>query len=99
MEDVKSSLAILTIETPKIIFAVDPVIAMLDFFTSPFQNGTSSRQEAGIQYDASQINGGTFDYRVDLHDASISVLENDADPETQAIELTISQVLLSQQVI
>jgi vacuolar protein sorting-associated protein 13A/C len=100
MEDVKSSLAILTIETPKIIFAVDPVIAMLDFFTSPFQNGTSLRQEqAGTQYDAPQVNGGTFDYRVDLHDASISVLENDADPETQAIELTISQVLLSQQVI
>ena len=96
--DVRSSLAILTIETPKIIFAVDPVIAVLEFFTSPFQNGTSTRQEQASQYDASQLNEGTFDYRVDLHDASISVLENDADPETQAIELTINQVLLSQQV-
>ena len=97
--DVRSSLAILTIETPKIIFAVDPVIAMLEFFTSPFQNGIPTKQEhASIQYDAPQVNEGTFQYRIDLHDASISVLENDADPETQAIELTISQVLLSQQV-
>ncbi|KAK2461917.1 hypothetical protein APHAL10511_006380 [Amanita phalloides] len=97
-DDNRASLAILTIETPRIIFAVDPVIALLEFFTSPFQDMTSMGQNhPDSENNASRVNGGTIEYRIDLHDASISVLENDADPESQAIELTISQVLLSQQ--
>ncbi|KAJ7706184.1 vacuolar protein sorting-associated protein 13 [Mycena rosella] len=72
-----TALAVLTVDSPQVIFAVDPVIALLRFFTTPSQT--------------------TIDFRVDLHDVSVSVLENDADAESPAMKLTINQVLLSQQ--
>ncbi len=38
-----------------------------------------------------------FPFRIDLHDVSITVLEDDLDPDSQAIRLTVAQVSLSQQ--
>ncbi|KAJ7169902.1 vacuolar protein sorting-associated protein 13 [Mycena filopes] len=72
-----TALAVLTVDSPQVIFAVDPVFALLRFFTSANQT--------------------QIDFRVDLHDVSVSVLENDADAETPAMKLTINQVLVSQQ--
>jgi len=96
-----SALAILTVDSPQIIFAVEPVIALLHFFTNasitketpaPSEEGFSAPNEVtGYQ----QLR---LDFRVDLHDVSISILENDADPDSQAIRLSINQILLSQQV-
>ncbi|KAF8622462.1 hypothetical protein AX15_006983 [Amanita polypyramis BW_CC] len=101
-EDIGSSLAILTIDSSQIIFAVDPMISILKFFGSAFsevETSVPSTEQGSFDtvFGNNQVNKGTFDYRIDLHDASISILENDADPESQALELTISQVLLSQQ--
>lgn len=98
-----SSLAILTVDSPRIVFAVDPVIAILELFTSAFSasapafGAEQGSLEAVHQNDLSAEK--TFNYRLDLHDASISVLENDADSNSQALELTIKHILLSHQVI
>lgn len=94
-----SSVAILTVDSPHVIFAIEPVIALLEFFTSAFQQETpadidsSSMTESQRESTQSQL-----DFRLDLHDVSVSVLENDADTNSQAIRLYIDQILLSQQV-
>lgn len=96
-----TSLAILTIDSPQIIFAVDPVIALLGFFTSAFVNQSSQdpHEEFIAENEPSQPpSGGKLDFRVDLHDLSVSVLENDADPDSQSIKLSVNHILLSQQV-
>ena len=94
-----SSLAILTVDAPQLIFTLDPVFALLEFFTSPNSNSQSAdTTDIGnndLQPSTSQT---SLVFRVDLHDVSISVLEDDADPNSQAISLTIEETLLSQQV-
>lgn len=99
-----SSLAVLTVDSPQVIFAIDPVISLLEFFTSAFGNENSyspspdySQTLSDNQKDLDQNQGGPH-FRLDLHDVSISVLENDSDAESRAIRLYIDQVLLSRQV-
>ncbi|KAF5375265.1 hypothetical protein D9758_000284 [Tetrapyrgos nigripes] len=93
-----SSLAILTIDSPQIIFAIDLVFALLGFLTSPFNAAVTAESSNEVaQPDPSGDPASTLDFRVDLHDASICVLENDSDADSQAIELSIKQILLSQQ--
>ncbi|TFY54315.1 hypothetical protein EVJ58_g8935 [Rhodofomes roseus] len=92
-----SALAVLTVDSPKVIFAVDPIIALLEFFTSAIPSaaaveGDVDDQDTGANSDSSQL-----DFRLDLHAASVSVLQDDSDPETQAIRLAVKQVQLSQQ--
>lgn len=97
-----SALAIITVDSPQIIFAIDPVIALLDFFTSAF---TASESAPAPEENVAEVNvaepktqQAALDFRIDLHDVSVSVLENDSDPETQSIQLSVKQILLSQQV-
>ncbi|KAE9408077.1 vacuolar protein sorting-associated protein vps13 [Gymnopus androsaceus JB14] len=95
-----SSLVLLTIDSPQVIFAVDPVFGLIDFFTSAFTPGPSDQSEQvdTVQSNQSQeVAASSLDFRVDLHDVSISVLENDSDPNSQSIQLSIKQILLSQQ--
>ncbi|KAJ7783787.1 vacuolar protein sorting-associated protein 13 [Mycena maculata] len=96
-----SALAILTVDSPQVIFAVDPVIALLRFFTSAFTGTPAGPLNEEMAPEPQEIaesqSQTTVDFRVDLHDVSISVLENDADAESPAMKLTINQVLLSQQ--
>jgi vacuolar protein sorting-associated protein 13A/C len=96
-----SALAILTVDSPQIIFAIEPVIALLNFFTSAFSvKGNPAPPEAGfsVQNEGAYSQQSGLDFRVDLHDVSVSILENDADSDSQAIRLSIKQILLSQQV-
>ena len=99
------SLAIVTVDSPNIIFSVDPVFALLDFFS------TASKPECGEMLDANSVRTVvktsthdsthqpiSIDFRIDLHDVTISVLESDTIAETQAIQLSVKQVLISQQV-
>ncbi|KAG8981485.1 hypothetical protein FRB94_008774 [Tulasnella sp. JGI-2019a] len=100
-----SASAVVSIDSPKIIFAMDPVFALVELLNSPFSKGTA---------DVSQDHGGevgppkavetapstaqsAMSWRLDLHEVSISILEKDDDPNTQAIQLSIKEVLMSQQ--
>lgn len=98
-----SSLAVLTVDSPQVIFAVDPVISLLEFFTSTFNGNQSSpsspeHDQSSNENQTVNQNRGGLEFRLDLHDVSISILENDADPESRAIRLYINQILFSQQV-
>ena len=108
-----SSLAVVTIDSPKVIFTLDPIFALLDFFMSAFPPSrptvededdqgarttavaTTKSQSASIQDTAQPPN---FAFRVDMHDVAVTVLESDADANSQAISLGIQQILMSQQV-
>lgn len=95
-----TSLAILTVDSPNIILAIEPVIALLNFFTSTLTSQEPSKSEPDniAQVETSQPQQSRLDFRVDLHDVLVSILENDADPDSQTIRLSINQILLSQQV-
>ncbi|KAI0756975.1 vacuolar protein sorting-associated protein 13 [Daedaleopsis nitida] len=92
------SLAVLTVDSPEVIFAVDPVFALLDFFTSAFATQTqqSGEQAEAISTQDSQpaSSSSTFDFRFDLHDVSVSILEDDTVSDTQAIRLSVKQLLI-----
>ena len=96
----KSDMAIVTVDSPKIIFAVEPIIGLLDFFTSAFPKApqVDDAEEQATNVDVPPTPSGSLSIRLDLHDVSVSVLENDADPDSRAIRLSIKQVFLSQQV-
>ncbi|KAJ8084002.1 Vacuolar protein sorting-associated protein 13 [Marasmius tenuissimus] len=90
--------AILSIDTPQIIFAIDPVFGLLKFFTSGITpQSTHSSEEDAVVESTQTAPASSFDFRLELHDVSISVLENDTDPDSQSIRLAIKRVLLSQQ--
>ncbi|CAK5280530.1 unnamed protein product [Mycena citricolor] len=91
-----AALAVLTVDSPQVIFAVDPLIALLQFFMSAFP-GNAAEDVVADAPAAEPQHQTNIDFRVDLHDVSISILENDADSESPAMKLTINQVLLSQQ--
>lgn len=93
------SLAVVTIDSPQIIFSISPVLALLDFFTTKAHFDTLAVGEGNYDVKSSKTqNGRGLDFRLDLHDVAICVLENDQDPNTQAIKLNIQQLLVSQQV-
>jgi vacuolar protein sorting-associated protein 13A/C len=96
-----SSRAIVTIDSPKVIFSMDPVFALVDFFSSPFTNPEASEGgNTGAQIEDVDNNAQASElaYRVDIHDLSVNILENDADSHSQAIHLTVKEVSASQQV-
>ncbi|KAG6898100.1 hypothetical protein C0992_005427 [Termitomyces sp. T32_za158] len=92
------SVLVLSVDSPKVLFAIDPVFGLLEFFTSPFLS-KSARVEG------EKVPSGSADdrrishlnFRLDLHDLSVSVLENDLDSNCQALKLSVNQILLSQQ--
>ncbi|KAF5314046.1 hypothetical protein D9611_006808 [Ephemerocybe angulata] len=97
-----NALAVVTVDSPQIIFAVDPVFALLQFFTSALVPEPSPGPEASLIQSPSEepqqpAQPSQLDIRVDLHDVSVSILENETDPQSRAIQLHISQVLFSQQ--
>jgi vacuolar protein sorting-associated protein 13A/C len=98
----RAALAVVTVDSPQIIFSMNPVFALLDFFVNQVEPETSTRATTDQEHPSSQASTmdaqPTLDFRLDFHDVVVSVLENDQDPNTQAIRLRIHQVLVSQQV-
>ena len=107
-----SSVAIVTVDSPQLILAIDPMFALLDFAMSPFntpppqpQPGSASAAQAkpGSTQAATQASdtpeqGGGIGFRFDLHDVVVSILEDETSVDSRAIRLYVRQLLLSQQV-
>lgn len=91
-----SSLAIVTVDAPHIILAVEPLIALISFFTITPGNATDSAQKEDMSQQSVTRSGTRI--RVELHDISVSILEDDSNAHSQAIRLYIDQIILSQQV-
>lgn len=104
-----TSLAIVTVESPKFLFTLEPLFALGNFFTSAFvsppsqesvdmsRSQTSVRVRSEPEPIASQADN-SLTFRVDLNDVSVTLLESDTDINSQAIQLSIQQVMMSQQV-
>lgn len=95
-----SAIVVMTVDSPQVIFAVEPIIGLLEFFTSAFNEEQAPQSEEETQ--SSEVvqaqPASTMNFRLDLHDVSVSVLENDTDVNTRAIRLSIRKIFLSQQV-
>ncbi|KAF8274093.1 hypothetical protein EI94DRAFT_1696360 [Lactarius quietus] len=91
----RSSLAVLTVDSPHILFSLAPVFALMEFFTSAFgaagpdvgETEVPKALEKGSPNPA-PTEQAAVQFRLDLHDVSISVLEDDLDSDSQAIRLT-----------
>lgn len=97
----RAALAVVTVDSPQIIFSLHPLFALLNFFTNQvLETSTQATvdQEAPPSQPSTSGVQAALDFRLDFHDVAISVLENDQDPNTQAIRLSIRQISVSQQV-
>ncbi len=114
-----SALALFTVDSPKVIFSLDPVFALLNFFMSAFPEAPPADERAdGAAADttgtgptpatpkqdaepsASQpapASAGTLAFRVNVVDPTIILLAAPERHDTEAIVLSIKQVLMSQQ--
>lgn len=95
-----SSIVVVTVDSPQVIFAVDPIIGLLEFFTSALDARTPESLEVAEEQSGNAVtqSPSAMNFRLDLHDVSVSVLENDADVNTRAIRLNLRKLFLSQQV-
>jgi vacuolar protein sorting-associated protein 13A/C len=100
----KSALAIVTVDSPKVILAIDPLAALLEFAVSPFKK-TGEDQALPAEEDDKDdpVEGpsqpGSLSFRVEIVQSTIMVLADDTDARSQAIQLSVKEVLLSQQSI
>ncbi|KIP11945.1 hypothetical protein PHLGIDRAFT_21259 [Phlebiopsis gigantea 11061_1 CR5-6] len=96
-----SAMAVATVDSPQVIFSVEPIIGLLEFFMSAFKHETPLAEldtsEDAREAAPTQALSPTMDFRIDLHDVSVSVLEDDTDVNTRAIRLGIRKAFLSQQ--
>lgn len=99
----KSALAIVTVDSPRLILAVDPLAALLEFAMSPFKKAPENQQQAHVEEiearEGPAERKGSLAIRMEIIDSTVIVLANDSDPRSQAIQLNIKEVLLSQQSI
>ncbi|KAG8839337.1 hypothetical protein FRB91_007045, partial [Serendipita sp. 411] len=104
-----SSLAIVTIESPKLLFTLDPLFALGNFFSSAFVSAPSSTPDAATVTAMTTKSkaapesppvreDSTLAFRIDLNDVSVTLLESDTDINSQAVQLSIRQLMMSQQV-
>lgn len=102
----KSSTAIVTIDSPRFILAVDPLAALLEFAVSPFKKSadepattSDDHHEAAEPTEGPVSTAGSLAFRVEIVEATVIVLADDSNAKSQAIQLSIKEVLLSQQSI
>jgi vacuolar protein sorting-associated protein 13A/C len=107
-----SSVAIVTVDSPQLILAIDPMFALLDFAMGPFSTPTRQPQpmaastvqartsgtRAVSQGPDTQAQGGGIGFRFDMHDVVVNILEDETSVDSRAIRLYVRQLLLSQQV-
>ncbi|CED84268.1 Vacuolar protein sorting-associated protein [Phaffia rhodozyma] len=96
-----SALAIITIDSPRVILAIDPLYALLQFFTSGSESSEAPPPTPADSADSESppppASSSKLAYRVEIVSCAILVLEDDTNSESQAIELSVDQLLMSQQ--
>lgn len=123
----RSALALVTVDSPKVIFSLDPLFALLDFFMSAFKEGEqqmnnedakSKALTKGTESAAKKTGGAlppkqtqaqqpadlnqpqaeaTLAFRVNVVDPTIILLAAPERHDSEAIVLSIKQILMSQQ--
>lgn len=99
----KSAFANVTIDSPKVIFSLDPVFALLDFATSAFPSTPTKAPVLGDVPEDEQISEvsppstSTFAFRVNVVSPTIVLLDNPERSDSEAVILSISQVQMAKQ--
>jgi vacuolar protein sorting-associated protein 13A/C len=97
-----SALAIVTIDSPRFILAVEPLAALLEFAVAPFKNTEAPPPEEEPTPDGQTLlveekpAQGGLSFRIDIVNSTVIVLADDTDRQTQAIQLVIKEILVSQ---
>lgn len=100
-----SALAIVTVDSPQLILAVDPLASLLEFAVSPFTKHVDVEQqpqesaEQADEFEEGPKQSASLSFRVEVVKATVVVIADDTNPKTQAIQLNIREILLSQQSI
>jgi len=103
----KSSFANVTVDTPKVVFSLDPLFALLDYFMSAFHNtqgALAAAEEEAPEADEDDpsvvkqpAGESTFSFRVNVVSPTIILLDNPEKSDSEAVILSISQVQMAQQ--
>lgn len=98
-----SAQLIATVDSPNIIFSVEPIFALSNFFLGGLKSRSSGENLVIADEDQNQQHhdspsGMKFSFRFDLYDTSVSILEDDQEADTQAIRLSLARLSFSQQV-
>lgn len=98
----QSALAMVTIDSPRFILAVEPLAALLEFAVAPFKNTEPPLPEEEPTIDGqtqlvqAQPKPNSLSFRIDIVNSTVIVLADDTDQRTQAIQLAIKEILVSQ---
>lgn len=98
----KSSVANITVDSPKVIFSLDPLFALLDFTMSAFPstpNPTPTLEVEDGEPDTPlpSDSAATFAFRVNIVSPTVIMLDDPTKADTEAVVLSINQVQMSQQ--
>lgn len=99
----KSSFANVTVDSPKVIFSLDPLFALLDYFMSAFKaNKVATTEEEETPEDLPPADNpaspnSTFAFRFNVVSPTIIMLDNPERSDSEAVILSISQVQMAQQ--
>lgn len=99
-----ASQLLLEVDSPQVVLAADPLKALLDFITSPSSEPADTaalpsgddNQVAKAEL-AAEPSRSVFSYRVEVKNAVILVMADDADVSSQAIILSMNNAVLTQQ--
>ncbi|KAJ9050363.1 Vacuolar protein sorting-associated protein 13 [Entomophthora muscae] len=93
-----ASTLLVTVDSPKVVFALDYLIAVKDFAMSPFDSPEEPpAPTATASAPAADTQAAPLTYRLNVIDAELIVLADLRNPSSEAIVLSIQQVLVSQQ--
>ncbi|KDE03795.1 hypothetical protein MVLG_05736 [Microbotryum lychnidis-dioicae p1A1 Lamole] len=106
----KSAYANIAIDTPKMVFSLDPLFGLLDYFTSAFPKSSNATPSKDIEDDRVTLNddtsavgvqqpqsASTFAFRVNIVSPTIQLLAHPDQSDSEAVVLSIDQILISQQ--
>ena len=101
----RSAMANVTIDTPSLIFSLDPLFALLKFVTTPVPASLQGQQPDSsnklISEDdmkgPAEAPPNPLAYRVNIVAASVKLLADPTRPDSEAIVLSIRQIQMAQQ--
>ncbi len=105
-----SALVLITIDSPQVVLVMDPLFALVDFAVSPFKNrpqpsdeqiGPATTEDRTIESGPTApppSNGSALAYRIEIAHSDVMVVSSDTEANAQAIQLSIRDVVLAQQV-
>ncbi len=101
----QAKVANVVVDSPKLIFSLDPLFALLDYSTSPFKADPNQPpppppdepEDDAVVPAAPGDPAESFSFRVNVVSPTIILLDDPAKADTEAVILSISQVQMAQQ--